>query len=162
MIVEAHDRAALILIVFAGITDWLDGWSARKLRAAGKTGVVFDPAADKIMLVTLFCALTFVKLIPAWYFGLAIGRDLVIVIGSLLLVWFRNIRRFTPLLIGKVSTFFQIVYALIALCYGAFPIEFVLWLEVAALILSAFFTAASGIGYIRKGIRLAGLPPQPA
>lgn len=162
LIVEAHDRAALLLIALAGITDWLDGWSARKLSASGKTGVVFDPAADKVMLVTLFCSLAAVSLIPMWYFALAIGRDLVIVIGSLLLVRFRNIRRFAPLTVGKVSTFFQIVYGLLALCHGAFPLRFVLWLDITALILSTIFTAASGIGYVRKGIRLAAMPAQQA
>lgn len=162
LIVKAHYQTALGLIVFAGITDWLDGWSARKLNAAGSAGIVLDPASDKIMLVILFCSLTYVRLIPVWYFALAIGRDLVIVGGSLLLVIFRNIRKFTPFLSGKVSTFFQIVYALLALSYGAFPFRPVLWLDVTALVLSALFTIWSGIGYIRKGIHLAKLPPQPS
>ena len=42
-------------MLIAGLTDWFDGYAARRLgTAAGRHGVVFDPLADKALLVTLF------------------------------------------------------------------------------------------------------------
>jgi phosphatidylglycerophosphate synthase len=38
----------------AGLTDWFDGWTARKLKASDKTGVILDPLADKVLLVVVF------------------------------------------------------------------------------------------------------------
>ena len=59
-------REALVLTGIAGLTDWLDGYSARKLGVSGKLGVILDPLADKLMLVTLFFALAYVHLISLW------------------------------------------------------------------------------------------------
>lgn len=146
--------AAFGLVVFAGITDWLDGYAARKLNVSGKTGVLLDPLADKALLVTLFLALGYIRLIPLWLLALVIGRDLVIVIGSLLLRIFRNVQRFVPSVLGKVSTFFQIVFVLLVLLSATFPHPIFTWLKNTALVLTTVLTALSGIGYVRKGIQL--------
>jgi cardiolipin synthase len=145
---------ALYLVVFAGATDWLDGYAARKLNVAGKAGVILDPLADKALLVTLFLALGYIRLIPLWLLWIVIGRDLVIVIGSLLLRIFRNVHRFTPSIVGKVSTFFQIVFVLLVLVWATLPFPIFYWLQMTALVLTTVFTVASGIGYVRKGIQL--------
>lgn len=150
--------AALGLVLFAGVTDWLDGYTARKLQVAGKAGVILDPLADKALLVTLFLALGYIRLIPLWLLCLVIVRDLVIVIGSVLLRIRRNIRRFVPSILGKVSTFFQIVFVLLVLLSATFPHQIVAWLKTTSLVLTAIFTLLSGIGYVRKGIQLARRP----
>lgn len=155
LIVTGHFRSAVALVAFAGVTDWLDGFAARKLGSGGNVGIILDPLADKGMLVTLFLALGYARLIPLWLVGLVIGRDVVIVVGALLLRMLRGIRRFKPLIVGKVSTFFQIVYALLTLLDAAWPWAFLHWLEVTGLVLTTIFTTISGAGYIRRGIRLA-------
>jgi cardiolipin synthase len=155
MIVSGRFRAAVGLVAFAGVTDWFDGFAARKLKVAGRMGVVLDPAADKLMLVTLFLALGYAGLIPLWLLGLVIGRDLVIVIGALLLRIFRGARNFSPSLTGKVSTFFQIVYALLVLLNAAWPAAILRWLTLTGLGLTALFTVLSGAAYVRLGIRIA-------
>ena len=161
LIVQAHYGDAFAVIVFAGLTDWFDGYTARLFDASGRLGVILDPLADKFMLVVLFCALTYVGLIPLWFFALVVVRDLVIVTGAILVRRLRNVRKFPPVTVGKVSTFFQIVYALLALLFGALPHPLVLWLERTALVLSTIFTIWSGYAYIRIGIRYAHRPPMP-
>jgi cardiolipin synthase len=111
--------------------------------------------ADKALLVTLFIALGLLRLIPLWMLILAIGRDLIIVGGALLLRIFRGIRRFLPSLAGKVSTFFQIVLVLLVLTLAALPHPLLRWLSDVALWLAAFFTCVSGVDYIQRGIRMA-------
>ncbi len=146
---------ALALVFLAGISDWMDGYAARRLKSSGQLGVILDPLADKVMLVTLFVVLALVGLIPFWMFWLAVVRDLVIVFGALLVRIFRGIRKFVPSILGKVSTFFQIVLILLTLVYAAFPLRIFLWLKLTALVLAALFTLLSGIGYVRLGIAMA-------
>lgn len=155
LLIRSEFLPALCLVICAGFTDWLDGFVARRLGVSGKLGVVLDPLADKILLVTLFFALTAAGLIRNWLFILVIGRDAVIVLGAALLRVFRNIRGFLPSTLGKVSTFFQIVFVLMVLLYVVFPYRVLSWLETLALLLTAFFTAISGFDYIRRGIQMA-------
>ena len=91
-------------------------------------------------------------LIPRWMLALAIGRDLVIVGGALLLRIFRGYRQFLPSMIGKVSTFFQIVFVFLVLTRAAYPYRFIRLLELLALALTALFTALSGLDYVRRGV----------
>ena len=152
LLLQQQFRAALLVVLLGGVTDWLDGYAARRLGVMGTVGVVLDPLADKVMLVTLFVLLSVLSLIPAWMLALMIVRDLVIVTGALLLRIYRNIRKFRPALSGKVSTFFQIMLVLLALIYAAYPFKLFDVLAKIALVLCAFFTVLSGVEYVRKGI----------
>ena len=143
------------MALIAGLTDWLDGYIARRLRTGGALGIVLDPLADKVLLVTLFISLGVLRLIPLWMLILAIGRDLIIVGGALLLRIFRGKRRFLPSWAGKVSTFFQIVLVLLVLLEAAFLHPVIHLLGAVALWLAAVFTCVSGLDYIQRGIRMA-------
>ena len=143
------------MALLAGLTDWLDGYAARRLETDGAVGIVLDPLADKALLVTLFVSFGLLRLIPLWMLILAIGRDLIIVVGALLLRIFRGKHRFLPSMAGKVSTFFQIVLVLLVLLQAAFPHPVIRWLSSLALWLAAVFTCVSGLDYIHRGIRMA-------
>ena len=145
----------MALVLFAGLTDWLDGFAARRFGASGRIGAILDPLADKTMLVLLFITLGLLRFIPLWLVALVIARDLVIVMGAALLRFFRDTRIFKPSALGKVSTFFQIVFVLLVLLQTAFPGQVILLLKDAALLCTTAFTCFSGFGYIRLGIRLA-------
>jgi cardiolipin synthase len=151
-------KQALILVIVAGLTDWLDGFTARKLNATGKTGLILDPLADKVLLVVLFIQLALSNLIPLWMLLLAVIRDVVIVLGALLIAALRNVRRFFPSIWGKVSTFFQIMLVLMVLLEAAFPRQSLYILRESALYISAFFTALSGLDYTRRGIEMLRQP----
>lgn len=155
LLIQSKFKAALALVLFAGLTDWLDGFTARHFGASGRVGAILDPLADKTLLVVLFVTLALLKLIPLWLMALVIARDFIIVAGALLLRLFRNLRRFAPSLLGKVSTFFQIVFVLLVVLDSAFPEKLFRVLKDLALLCTAVFTCLSGAGYIRIGIRLA-------
>jgi cardiolipin synthase len=155
LLISSRFAEALALVLVAGLTDWFDGWTARRLGVGGKLGVILDPLADKTLLVTLFIFLGAVGLIPFWLVLLVLGRDVTIVIGALLLRLFRQVRRFLPSTLGKVSTFFQIVLVLLVLLEATLPWWVLSFLERIALVLSASFTALSGLDYIRRGIQMA-------
>ncbi|MDQ2841403.1 MAG: CDP-alcohol phosphatidyltransferase family protein [Acidobacteriota bacterium] len=155
LLFQSRFRSALTLVFLAGISDWFDGFAARRLKSSGRIGVILDPLADKILLITLFVALAILGLIPAWMLWLVLGRDLVIVIGALLVRILRGVRKFLPTTVGKVSTFFQIMLILLTLCFAAFPYQLLLWLKYTALALGALFTLLSGLDYVRVGIEFA-------
>ena len=155
LVLQSRYPEALAVVGFAGVTDWLDGYTARRLGAAGKLGVTLDPLADKVLLVTLFIVLGYAAVIPRWLVALVLGRDAVIVAGALLLRFFLNIRHFAPSTLGKVSTFFQIVFVLMALLAAVFDLSVVRWLRTLALILTALFTTLSWIDYVNRGIRMS-------
>lgn len=158
LILHARFREALGVTVFAGLTDWFDGFAARRIGVTGALGTVLDPLADKILLITLFVVLTAAGLVSTLVLSLVLGRDLVIVGGALLIRLFRSVRRFLPSTLGKVSTFFQIMFVLMVLLYAGFPYRVFFWLETTAIILMVVFTIWSGIDYVRRGIELARLP----
>jgi cardiolipin synthase len=153
----ARQRFDLVLMVLipAALTDWLDGYAARRLGVSGELGAYLDPAADKILLVVSFVSLGFVGQIPMWLVWLVLGRDVVIVTGIVLLWWLRDRKDFPPLLSGKISTFFQIVTVLVVLLAAVFHIHSVAILRQIGIILTALFTAFSGINYVRRGIAMS-------
>jgi cardiolipin synthase len=168
LLYRSNYRAALLVLLAAGLSDWLDGYAARKLHATGRfgtsnahqrLGVILDPLGDKVLLVVVFVAMGLLGLLPFWLFVLVVGRDLVIVTGSLLLRLLRNRREFVPSTLGKVSTFFQIVVALLAAVSAAFPHPLIGWLKSTGVLLTAIFTLLSGLGYVRQGIQMTRLPP---
>lgn len=158
LLLRGHFREALGLVLLAGVTDWFDGFAARKLGISDTVGIFLDPMADKVMLVTLFVVLAAIHLISAWMLALVLGRDLVIVFGAGLLRVFRGYHRFLPSVLGKISTFFQIVLVFLVLTRAAYPYRFLEVLESLAVLLCALFTALSGLDYIRRGIEMTRRP----
>jgi cardiolipin synthase (CMP-forming) len=156
LLAQRRFRLALWVILAAAVTDWLDGFAARRLGVSGQFGVVLDPLADKVLLAAVFLTLGAIGLIPLWMLMLVIARDLVIVTGALLLRICKSVRRFRPSAVGKVSTFFQVVLVLLVLILAAYPLAAFSALARAALFSSAFFTILSGILYVRKGVLMAG------
>jgi len=158
LVIEHRFGIALVATLLAGATDWLDGWAARHWNHPTRLGLYLDPLADKAMLVTLFLCCGPAGLIPVWLVWLVMGRDAVILVGSLLVRLIKGPKRFLPLIVGKVCTFFQILSVLMVLIHGIFSYEWLRVLKDLALAETAFFTAISGLAYVRKGIAMAHEP----
>jgi len=114
-IVDGRFGWAMILFGIAGITDLLDGLIARYGRQKTDLGAMLDPVADKILLGSIFVALTwtdglFVR-IPAWLTILSLSRDVMIVVSVVVINLALGRRVFYPSALGKVSTACQIVLA---------------------------------------------------
>src|SRR5512135_2817567 len=78
-------RYALYLFIAAGLTDLLDGLLARLTNQKTPLGTFLDPLADKFLLVTSFILFAIYGWIPKWLAIAVISRDLIVVIGWLLL-----------------------------------------------------------------------------
>ena len=111
------DVVALLVLMFAGISDYLDGKIARALGQTSKLGVVLDPAADRLYILATLVAFVIRDIIPWWLAAIIVGRDLVLAPGVALL----RRHRYAPLnvsYLGKSATF-CLLYAFPFLLIGA-------------------------------------------
>jgi len=73
------------LIFYGIISDYLDGWAARKHDEISELGKVIDPIADKIMAGILFIFAVYLGKIPLWFLVVSLSRDALILAGSIYL-----------------------------------------------------------------------------
>jgi len=151
------DRIFLSLIVFiiAGITDALDGIIARLFNQKSKIGAILDPLADKLLLMSAYVAIPIKRhTIPEWLSAIVISRDVLILLGVLIL--FLNSIKFEikPSLISKMNTCLQVITVLSALLSERvlFFKEIGEYLHIT----TASFTIASGLHYMGYWFRLIG------
>lgn len=143
-------NAALVVIVFAAITDFLDGFLARRWQVNSAFGEALDPIADKALLSGAFAALWLAGAIEGWLAGAVLGRDaLILLFAGVVILVSKERRRFPPSQLGKVSTGMQIALVIaIAMQVPALIIEILKWSTLA-------LTVGSGIDYARKGAKYA-------
>ena len=106
---------SLLLILIAGLSDILDGYLAKKNNWRSYLGAVLDPAADKILLVSLFITLQSMDLIPLWLTLTVILRDLMIVFGLGLYRYFVGVPQPKPTRISKFNTLLQLAFIILVI-----------------------------------------------
>jgi cardiolipin synthase len=114
-VLDGHHTLALALFAGAAATDVLDGAVARRFRLATPVGAWLDPVADKCLLSGVFLALASAGTVPWWLVFLIFGRDLYILIGAAIVMFLTPVREFPPSIWGKLSTFVQIVTAVVSM-----------------------------------------------
>jgi CDP-diacylglycerol--glycerol-3-phosphate 3-phosphatidyltransferase len=128
----------LILLIVAALTDFLDGFLARRLDQITALGLILDPLADKVLTITLIIELIFFRNFPLWLAIIILSRDLVIMILAGKLI---NKRDMIPVsnLTGKYY-FGSVALLLIShLIRFEFGIELFQYIVLALLLLSSFY-----------------------
>jgi len=77
-----YNLVIILLIIYAILSDYLDGMIARIRDEISELGKLLDPVADKLMALALFSYTVWLGWIPLWFFMVAVIRDLLIVAGS--------------------------------------------------------------------------------
>ncbi|HEX4190820.1 MAG TPA: CDP-alcohol phosphatidyltransferase family protein [Marmoricola sp.] len=109
------DVLALIVLMISGVTDWLDGYLARRLNQTSRVGEILDPVVDRLYILAVVIGLAFRDIIPWWVAIILPARDAFL----WLLVPFLRTRGYSALpvhFLGKAATF-NLLYA--------FPLLFV-------------------------------------
>jgi len=101
---------AVLTLVIAGATDYLDGKVARALKQESRLGELMDPAVDRLYIATVLVAMYVTESLPIWVLILIIARDLVLAL-LLVVMKTRGIPPFTVTYLGKAATF-NLLYAL--------------------------------------------------
>ena len=128
-----------IIILFGGVTDYLDGYFARKFKLKTKIGAVLDPLADKIFLIIPFIWLCKYKVIPFWAIS-------VLLIREFLISAFRRTKEngLPSLKIAKYKTFLQFIsLVLIFSNLNQFGIQYIgliiFWISFGLAIISSYY-----------------------
>jgi cardiolipin synthase (CMP-forming) len=146
-LLSGYVGAALIGFVVAGVSDGIDGFIARRYNQGSELGAYLDPIADKLLLVSLFVVLGFVKELPVWLVVIVVSRDIFIIGAVLLGAVIGKPLEMRPLLVSKANTAFQIILVSVTLADIAF--EFSLAGSRMVLVwIVALLTAASATAYL--------------
>lgn len=80
---KGRTREAFFTYVFLAITDFLDGYFARKLKSCSQSGVVLDQVSDKLVGLGFFAGLWVLGLCPVWFFALILSVTFLLGMGYL-------------------------------------------------------------------------------
>jgi cardiolipin synthase len=147
-------REALYIFAAAALTDSLDGTLARWTNKRTELGAFLDPFADKLLLLSALVVLTVKNILPGWVLGVIAVRDVVVVFGYLMLVFFIGERiPVRPTYTGKAGTVLQIGCIVGALL--SWPqLDHLHHLWSALLLLTVLMTGLSGLQYMYRGLVL--------
>jgi len=151
-LIRDQHRYALLVFIFAGVSDGLDGLIARWLNQRSDLGAVLDPIADKLLLTAAYITLGILKDIPGWLAVLVISRDVLIVTGIAVLAFADIHFDIRPSLISKWTTVFQILMIAFSLLEPDFS-GAETWLRVLGWV-TAGITVLSGLHYTYLGLHI--------
>ena len=156
------DVIALILFILASLTDWLDGYLARRLNQITKFGKLMDPLADKVLVASALVCLIPLRALPAWAVIIIITREFLITGLRQLAAGQGVILPADPL--GKHKTAWQLITIIFFLsllaagdCFGDESrwLRF-LWIKVGPILIAItiVLTIYSGLAYLWKNRNL--------
>lgn len=148
--VKGAEAVAFVVFAVAGVTDFLDGYVARRLGRLTTLGRLADPFADRLLVVAGIVALYFRELIPLSVFVALVGRDVILILGYVVL---RMSGRTPPKinLFGKVINF----YLMVAMSLMFFQLAFVRLVAIDWLFyLGVLFYLVSGLVYIVESAQM--------
>lgn len=147
---------AIIIFLIAAVSDGLDGYIARRYKQRSSLGVILDPIADKGLLLSGIITLSISNWsesdpdygrFPIWFPVLVITRDVVILVGAVILHFFiGNKMKIRPSWTGKVATVCQMC----AIAWVMLQIHFLPLIVVVGV--AGLFTLVSGIIYVLAGV----------
>lgn len=138
--------AAILVFIFAAVTDGLDGYIARHWNQRSRLGAVLDPIADKGLLLTAIVTLSFGnwnQAFPLWFPVLVIARDAVILAGCGVLYFLNQGLDVKPTWTGKAATAAQMV----AIAWMMLQLPHYL----ASVYVAGILTLVSGVDYLIQG-----------
>jgi cardiolipin synthase len=149
LILQERYAAALALLIVAGASDGLDGYLAKTFDWRTRLGGLLDPAADKLLLVSVFLALTYAGLVPVAVTAVVVARDVIIVLGAICYQLLIAPVKGEPAVISKLNTACQLAFLFFTLTSVALS-----WPpRVSLLILGAsvvFTSIVSGLNYVLR------------
>lgn len=139
--------AALAAFLLAAVSDFADGWIARRFGLTSRLGALLDPVADKLSMFVATVALAWHGLVPPWLAIAIVARDVVIVAGAAAYRLVRGELDIAPTRLSKLNTVVEFAVLLVALLAGAGWIARGEWLP-PLFVLTLATVVASGAQYV--------------
>ncbi len=152
LIVAGRWKEACVVFVIAGVSDALDGWIAKTFNLRTELGAYLDPLADKALIVSIYVTLAIVGAIPATIAIIVVSRDLMIVAAFMVSWLLATPLEVKPLLISKLNTLVQILFAALALSVEAFGVHKGAWFGILLYVVAGLALASLG-AYLAQWIR---------
>ena len=108
LIVGGRDGAALVVLLLASLSDYVDGLLARRWDQVSRIGQLLDPAADRLYVTAALLGLGWRGVLPWWLVALVLVRELVLT-GNVLVLRRHGLSSLPPHLLGKTATFVLLV-----------------------------------------------------
>lgn len=143
----AKELVGAAIFALASITDWLDGYLARRRRQVTWLGQMLDPIADKLLTSAAFISLVQLNLAPAWMVALIVGREFAVTALRSLAYTKGITMPASPL--GKTKMASQVV-AILLLILGWGPLPWLAPIGYAALWIVMLTAVASALDYYRR------------
>ncbi len=119
LVLGPHDDAwALLVLVVSGVTDYLDGYLARRWDQTSRLGALLDPAADRLYIVSTLVALLVRHVVPVWLVAALVAREVVIASLVPILRSRAGVVALPVHFLGKAATF-NLLYAFPLLLLGS-------------------------------------------
>ena len=156
LVKQGRFGTALLIFFIASVTDFADGYIARKFRQHSRLGRLLDPLADKLLTTAGFIVMGLPNgrfdPLPVWLVIAVIGRDAVILAGSAVVFLMTHYKEFKPTILGKINTFLELGLIVVYLGFNTTgELLFLLPLCYAIVITSV---VVSGAEYIAQGFRI--------
>ena len=135
------------LFFVAAVSDAADGFLARRFGWRTALGGILDPAADKLLLATVFIVLAVLHWVPGWLMAAAVARDAIIVLGATAFRLCFGPIAARPSVISKLNTLCQALYILSVIGREQFFVP-PPWLVLALGALTFVTTVISGMDYV--------------
>jgi len=148
---ELHHVLAIAAFLAASVCDGVDGYIARRYNQRSELGAILDPLADKLLLVAGIVLLSlhheqYLPHLPLWLTATVISRDVLLLIGMVVIYYACGKVTVKPHVIGKVATVLQMV----AVCWALLklPARSLHWFSLGA----TLCTGVSGVIYVFDGV----------
>lgn len=142
-LLEERDGIALLLLVLAGLTDFLDGRLARRFGGT-RLGRVLDPLADRLLLSGVAVVLALRELLPGWAVAVLVARDVLALLGGLLYGSRLRVNR-----VGKAATAVLMLSVVLVMLQLERLGEIMFYAGIC-------LSLAAGVMYASRFLRLAG------
>jgi len=147
---------ATIIYFVASFTDWLDGYTARKLSHTTRLGQFLDPIADKVLVSSALFVFAYEDYLYFWMVIIIVVRD--VLITALRMYALQHGKVIITSSFAKIKTFIQMGFVLILILYLTFPMlpniklsftwtDWLMWPTILGAIVT-ILTAASGVHYV--------------
>ncbi|OGX18779.1 MAG: hypothetical protein A3K83_02430 [Omnitrophica WOR_2 bacterium RBG_13_44_8b] len=141
--------SALLIFLLGVVSDGVDGYIARKSKQQSPAGLILDPLGDKLLLMSAYLCLYLAPFnirFPLPVILIVISRDVLILLGAVVIFIVRQKINIIPTRWGKLTTIFQMLSVTAVLLQWDY--SFMLWW------IAVFFTVISGIDYIMRGFKI--------
>jgi cardiolipin synthase (CMP-forming) len=139
----------LALFFAAAVSDAADGFLAKRFGWRTTLGGILDPAADKLLLATVFIVLAVLHWVPGWLMAAAVARDVVIVLGAIAYRLCFGPITARPSVVSKLNTLFQAFYILSVIGREQFRVP-PAWMVLALGALTFVTIVISGMDYVLR------------